>query len=143
MSESIYSLFLHIQSPGYAVHSSFSEGLSIMFPNLTTKAIIGHDDIYLNAVPALLDNTEHHDCFIESSSSEFLPGASCRHITQFQNDVSLESRKVDNLLATLRQYYKEIKTKRQLNLEVPAGFRQDSNNLEKCSLICIISAVRC
>jgi len=34
---------------------------------------------------------------------------------------------VDNLLANLRRYYKDIKTKRQLNLEMPAGFCQDNN----------------
>ncbi len=48
---------------------------------------------------------------------------------QFQQDVSFESSKVDNLLTNLRQYYKEVKTKRQLNLEVPAGFRRDNNLL--------------
>jgi hypothetical protein len=30
-------------------------------------------------------------------------------------------------LATLHQYYKEIKTKRQLNLVLPAGFHQEND----------------
>jgi hypothetical protein len=34
---------------------------------------------------------------------------------------------LDNLLKTLRQYYKEIKTKWQLSLDVPAGFHKSSN----------------
>ncbi len=37
---------------------------------------------------------------------------------------------MDNLLATLRNYFKEARTKRQLNLEVPAGFRRD-NELQR------------
>jgi hypothetical protein len=48
-------------------------------------------------------------------------------MSQFQDEIQLESNKVDNLLASLRRYYKDIKTKRQLNLEVPAGFRQNNN----------------
>jgi hypothetical protein len=35
--------------------------------------------------------------------------------------------KIDNLLSSLRCYYKGVKTKRQLNLDVPAGFRQSSD----------------
>jgi hypothetical protein len=31
------------------------------------------------------------------------------------------------LLQSLRQYYSEVKTKRQLNLNLPAGFRSSSN----------------
>jgi len=46
----------------------------------------------------------------------------CRSINQFSEELKLESEKVDNLLATLHQYYTEVKTHRQLNLEVPAGF---------------------
>jgi hypothetical protein len=35
----------------------------------------------------------------------------------------VESAKVDSILNELRRYYQEVKTKRQLNLGVPAGFR--------------------
>jgi hypothetical protein len=45
--------------------------------------------------------------------------STCNHITQFQTDIDIESSKIDQLLC----YYHDVKTKRQLNLEVPAGFR--------------------
>jgi len=51
LAESIYRLFLHIQNPGHAVHSLFEDGLSIIFLEFQTKAIIGHDDINLAALP--------------------------------------------------------------------------------------------
>jgi len=133
LSESIYSLFLHIQRPGHAVHSSFDDGLSINFPNLHTKAIIGTDDIYLDAVPPTIPADRQAlslvDCHNNTSSDASQSNLFCRHVKQFQQDVSFESSKVDNLLTNLRQYYKEVKTKRQLNLEVPAGFRRDNNLL--------------
>ena len=103
------------------------------FPGLHTKAIIGHDDIYLDAVPSTVtschDKLDLVDCQCISSSDVSQSSLLCRNIKQFQRDVSLESTKVDNLLASLRWYYKEVKTKRQLNLEVPAGFRRDNNLL--------------
>jgi ribosomal protein S15P/S13E len=117
---------VHIQSPGHAVHSSFTDGLSIIFPDFESKALIGSDDIYLDATPfqdtaSISSSTDP----VISSGDEF-----CRHITQFQNDVTIESSKVDNLLNHLRQHNKDIKTRRQLNLEVPAGFRQE-NRLQR------------
>ncbi len=51
LGESIYTLFLHIKCPGHSLKSSFDSGLDIVFPECSTKAIIGHDDIYLDAVP--------------------------------------------------------------------------------------------
>jgi hypothetical protein len=51
LSESIYSLFLHIRSPGHGLHSTFDDGLFILFPTFRTKAILGTDDIYLDASP--------------------------------------------------------------------------------------------
>jgi len=51
----------------------------------------------------------------------------CRNMSHFQDEVQLESNKVDNLLANLRRYYNNINSKRQLNLEVPAGFRKNNN----------------
>jgi len=44
--------------------------------------------------------------------------------------VQPDSHKDENLLATLRQYYKEIKMKHQLNLELPTGFCQE-NDLQR------------
>jgi len=50
----------------------------------------------------------------------------CQNLKQFDAKVSKESKSLDNLMNSLRTYYKDVKTKRQLNLEVPAGFRQDN-----------------
>jgi len=42
---------------------------------------------------------------------------------QFQHEVSTESKNSDNyLLKSLQNYYKGVKSERQLDLEVPAGF---------------------
>jgi hypothetical protein len=121
LAENIYSLFCHIQCPDHGVHSSFSEGLFLVFPNFRSKAILG-DDIYVDAVPCVTtavysDSTNNGDSTVSL----------CRNMSQFQDEIQLESNKVDNLLASLCRYYKDIKTKRQLNLEVPAGFRQNNN----------------
>jgi hypothetical protein len=51
LAESIYSLFLHIKYPGHGLRSSFDSGLDIVFPEFSTKAVISHNDIYLDAVP--------------------------------------------------------------------------------------------
>jgi len=51
LSESIYSLFQHINSPHHRLESSYEEGLFLIFPNFTTKAIVGKHDIYLDAIP--------------------------------------------------------------------------------------------
>ena len=54
----------------------------------------------------------------------------CHHLTQTSKDLPEDSKTVDNLLRSLRKYYNEVKTRRQLNLNVPAGFRQ-RNDLQK------------
>ncbi len=103
--------------------------MSIPFPDFSTKAIIGHTDIYLNAHPVSNSGKPMLDvspCSPSVNNSTILS----RHISQFQSDVKSESAKVDNLLASLRQYYKDIKTKHQLNLEMPAGFCQE-NDLQR------------
>ena len=129
MAESIYSLFVHIQSPGHAVHSSFTDGLSIIFPDFASKAIIGSDDIYLDASPFqnVASISDVNAPLVSSNSGPSSNDDFCRHMTQFQNDVSIELGKVDNLLHHLQEYYKDIKTRRQLNLEAPAGFRKDND----------------
>jgi len=125
LGESIYSLFLHIQTPGHRLHSSFEDGLEIIFPNFTTKAILGHHDIYLNALPV---NEGTADESLSTENTDVF----CRNLKKFTDDVTKETKYLDHLLKNLRQYYKEIKTKRQLNLNVPAGFRQDKqSNLER------------
>jgi len=125
LGESIYSLFLHIQTPGHSLHSSCEDGLSIIFPNFTTKAILGTHDIYLNALP--LSTRIATETTTPPDTDTF-----CRNLKQFTEDVTKETKYLDNLLKNLRQYYKEVKTRRQLNMNVPAGFRQDKQaNLER------------
>jgi len=121
LSESIYSLFLHVRTPHHGLHSSFETGLSINFPNFQTKAIIGSDDIYLDAVPANFDSSINHS---SSTCGLSFESPTLKHITHVSDPVTIESKKENNLLVNLGQYYDEVKTKRQLNLETPAGFRQ-------------------
>jgi hypothetical protein len=56
ISESIYSLFLHIKTPGHGIQSSFDQGLFLSFPTFQMQAIIGTDDLYLDALPFLSNN---------------------------------------------------------------------------------------
>jgi len=51
LSESIYSLFQHIQTKEHGLESSYDDGLFIIFPSFRMKAIIGTDDIYLDFLP--------------------------------------------------------------------------------------------
>ncbi len=60
-----------------------------------------------------------------SSSSAF-----CCNIKRLQEEVTQETTKLDDILRSLCRYYAEIKTKRQLGLNVPAGFRS-STSLQK------------
>lgn len=46
LSESIYSLFLHIQTPLHGLKSSFEHRIDIIL------SILGQDDIYLDGIPA-------------------------------------------------------------------------------------------
>jgi hypothetical protein len=134
LSESLYSLFLHIQHPRQGVHSSFEKGLFLTFPNFTTKALIGDHDIYIDMVPL-----QSLQVGISSSSSlcgidqliDFPQRNICHHIKNFQSDLQVETDYLDNLLSDLRNYYKTIKTRHQLNLEVPAGFRESSNHVKQ------------
>jgi hypothetical protein len=118
LSETIYSLFQHIQLPGHGLKSSFEEGLFIVFPTYQTRGIIGQTDIYLDAIPVqssvpITDST----CSDSIDTSIF-----CRHLNQFQQEITSETEYLDHLLSKLRQYYATVKTKRQLNLDAPAGF---------------------
>jgi len=122
LGESIYSLFVHIQTPGHGLESSFDKGLFIKFPEFSTQAIIGRDDIYLDMQPILpVTNV------IEESEPN-LETTFCRKLSTLQNELNIETKQLDNILRDLRQYYNTIKTKRQLGLEVPAGFRRDSTH---------------
>jgi hypothetical protein len=51
LGESVYSLFLHVKSPGHGLDSTSDQGLFLTFPDFRTKVIIGSNDIYLNILP--------------------------------------------------------------------------------------------
>jgi len=121
LSESIYSLFIHTQLPDHGIFSSFEEGLYLQFPDFRTQAIIGEHDLYLDASPCNPTMLPSTLPFIDDQSR-----TSCRRITEFQNRVDQETNTIDHLLHQLRLFYQNVKTKRQLNLEVPAGFRKTS-----------------
>jgi len=116
LSESVYSLFQHIQTKDHRLESSYDEGLFIIF---RTKAIIGTDDIYLNFLPLAHSDLEtiSTDTSIDSPSLE-----KCNHLTEFHKHLGQEISSIDRLLNSLREVYGIVKTKRQLGLEVPAGF---------------------
>jgi len=126
LAESIYSLFVHIQHSGHGLHSSCDTGLliKIKFPDFQMRAIIGNHDIYINVVPVLdgdyLGQSMIPDEFYTAANVET---SLCRNIPQFQEELSKETDHIDNLLCHLSRYYNEIKTKCQLGLNVPAGFR--------------------
>jgi hypothetical protein len=67
---------------------------------------------------------------VDSTSTNFNSGdlgtASnfCHHLQTFQQDLCSETTYIDTILHRLCQYYADVKSKRQLNLEVPAGFRK-------------------
>ncbi len=123
LSESIYSLFCHIKSPSHSIYSSFEDGLFIEFPTFKVQAILGDSDIYLDIVPISVgQQSTMHD-----TTSSFTTDSFCRNLKQFTEDVTAETKYLDNLLVSIRNYYKEVKTRCQLNLEMPAGFRR--NNL--------------
>jgi hypothetical protein len=127
LAESIYSLFLHIKQPDHGLHSSFETGLHILFPTFQTQVVVGTDDLYLQAQPHA-DNKPSDQCILSLGSLDDVSmDTFCWHVDQFHSDINTESKNLDNLLKSLRQYYKEVKTKCQLNLNVPAGFRQSSN----------------
>jgi len=67
---------------------------------------------------------------VPSSSGDTTTDHFCRNLKTFTDDVTKETKHLDNLLKNLREYYKEVKTRRQLNLDVPAGFRRDSNTVQ-------------
>ncbi len=129
LAESIYSLFLHVQLPGHGLESTFHEGLFINFPDFRSKAIIGKYAIYLDAKPYHTSDVSRSMSKVSiptnSSSSAF-----CCNIKRLQEEVTQETTKLDDILRSLRRYYAEIKTKRQLGLNVPAGFRS-STSLQK------------
>ncbi len=128
LSDSVYSLLQHIKQPGHGLHSSFEKGLHVTFPDFQTKAVVGKDDIFLNFLPASNYSSIHPDYGDSSilSSSNNLDTI-CRHTTDVTSTNTIGQKELNNLMKSLRQYYASVKTKRQLSLNVPAGFRQASN----------------
>jgi len=65
---------------------------------------------------------------VDSTSTNFNTGDLgtssnfCHHLQTYQQDLCLETTYIDTILHRIRQYYADVKSKRQLNLEVPAGF---------------------
>jgi hypothetical protein len=109
------------------LESSFEGGLFLKFPDFTTKAIIGRDDIYLDFKPA--SSTHTFDVNAASSFQDMVPSTNfCRKISDFQEHLEHESDYLDYVLPQLRQYYTTVRTKRQLNFDVPAGFRKTSQH---------------
>ena len=107
--------------------SSFDKGLFIQFPGFDTKALIGQDDIYLDATPVPQHNVIGAMAPVCTSTTIENHLGVCRNITAFQSELVEETSKLDNILRQLRRYYQEVKTKRQLGLDVPAGFRSDTS----------------
>lgn len=58
LAESIYSLFLHIQCPLHSLYSPYEGRLNVLFPGFQSKAILGENDIYLDAVPVQQDTVD-------------------------------------------------------------------------------------
>jgi hypothetical protein len=80
------------------------------------------DDIYLDATPCL-DNQP--DSTLGNSTTK-VEDTTCHHLTAPSKIITTTSEHTDNLLRDLRQYYASVKTKRQLNMDVPAGFRKSN-----------------
>jgi hypothetical protein len=82
-------------------------------------------DIYLDAVPHPDNPTAGTSEFSSMSRLPTTEHQTCCHTIIQQSDV--ETSKDENLLQSLCQYYSEVKTKRQLNLNLPAGFHSSSS----------------
>ncbi|MFN9956643.1 MAG: hypothetical protein ACK55I_26380, partial [bacterium] len=63
-----------------------------------------------------------NDDSVSRPSVPSLSAPFCCHITDFQKDIMHETDHSDHLLLSLQQYYDTVKTKHQLQFEVPAGF---------------------
>jgi hypothetical protein len=81
LSESIYSFFLHLQTPHHELDSSYEKGLFLQFPKFKTKAIIGTTDIYLDMVPLDTNNPGHQT---SSNTSHLGTSQFCCNITQLK-----------------------------------------------------------
>lgn len=82
-----------------------SEGLYLIFPQFQTKALLGINDIYVDATPGVTNHYQSEKSCIGNIATMSI----CRNMSHFQGEVQIESAKVDNLLANLHRYYKDIK----------------------------------
>jgi hypothetical protein len=75
----------------------------IIFPTFQTKAILGTDDVYLDAAPAnstVIDNfnsdSQVHSTIDSSDTTDIF----CRNIKHFQSEVEHETKCLENLLSS-------------------------------------------
>jgi len=130
LSESVYSLFQHIKTPNHGLKSTFDDRLYLNFPDFQTKTIIGSNDIYVDMLPLSLSQTDSTTSVREPICG---PPTYCCNITDL-NTTSDDDLSSNNILADLRKYYDEVKTKRQLGLDVPAGFRSTTTRSKQLIL---------
>ncbi len=91
LAESIYS-FVHIQWHQHGLHSSFETGLFIVFPKFRSKALLGIDDIHLDAVPDIM-NPGYHDpiynhLHVSDNDCTSNTDIFCWNVKEFQDEVS-------------------------------------------------------
>jgi len=113
LAESIYSLFQYVQTLEHGVHSLFDEGVFIIFPKFQTKAVTGQDDIYLDTLPFNFkpdESSSSPSCSVPNNSTDHF----CHTMKKIQDDIEAETKTLDNLLVSLRRYYKEIKMKKTI-----------------------------
>jgi len=125
LGESVYSLLLHIKQADHGLQSTPHEGLFLKFPTFTSKAIIGSNDIYVNTVPCSTSPLENSSSSTDATVN--LPLFSESPLPALASSTCQDNWKQNNLLGELRDYYNQVKTKRQLKLNVPAGFRQPTH----------------
>jgi hypothetical protein len=123
LSESVYSLLQHIKSQDHGLDSTHDTGLYLEFPDFQTKAIIGSDDIYLDMLP--LSSLPLEDNQLPPSSS--ITSGVCHLLSESGTTTSTEVKMNTNILQDLRHHYDTVKTKRQLGMNAPAGFRPRSS----------------
>jgi hypothetical protein len=104
--------------------------LFLQFPTLTVQVIVGNDDIYLHATPlsqsnvlVSVDDPVTSLDTLSSSDQSF-----CCQVLRLQEEVEKESLHIDTLLQKLKDYYATVIIKRQLQMDVPAGFCKTSQH---------------
>jgi hypothetical protein len=75
------------------------------------------------SVTSLIDDTSKSPL---SSSTMKSTDAICNHTIQDQSNIINKQNHSENVLKSLHQYYSKSQTKRKLNMNLQAGFRQDS-----------------